>query len=254
MLLEAIEAAKKAGQCLKERFRQEHQIFYKDAHNIVSEADLASERIILDCLSKQFPEHSFFSEEKGMQDNHSDYLWIIDPLDGTTNFTHHFPYFCVSIALAYQMKPLFGVIYQPVARQLYTAQLGKGAFLNNKPIRVNNLSSLDRAVGLLIRGADKVQKERSAKIFSLISKNLRTVRILGSVISICSVASGQLDLMVVNGSRFYDYAAAALIAQEAGAKVTDFQGNPWKIKEDRADLLIANPELHRQFLPHLKTI
>jgi len=255
MLSQAIKAAKKAGKYIKEHYNTEYQISYKDAHNVVSEVDIAAEKIILEYLQEKFPNHSFFSEEKGMIDNGSDYLWIIDPLDGTTNFIHNFPYFCISIALAYKGKPLLGVIYQPLTQELYSAQLGKGAFLNNKPIRVNNLPTLDKAVGLIMRGADTVQKERSAKIFRLISTNLRTVRILGSVVSICSVASGQFDLMVVNGSLFYDYAAAALIAQEAGATVTDFHGNPWKIlKEERADLLIANPNLHKQFLPKLNAI
>lgn len=251
----AITAAKEAGFFIRKQFQQEQQISYKDTHNIVTQTDIGAEKIILNIVLNAFPTHSVFSEEKGMIENHSDYLWIIDPLDGTTNFAHGFEPFCVSIALAYKNEFSLGVVYHPMSRELFTAQKGKGAHLNGKQIQVSKCQDIKKSVVSHSRGDSKEEKFRSGVIMNAISNNMRTIRITGSgAFNLCYVAYGRFDALIGNGLASYDYAAGALIAQEAGASVTDFLGNPLAPALGRADLIVSNPPLHKNLLPFFKAV
>lgn len=250
----AITAAKKAGFFIKESYRGEYRSSYKDPHNIVTEVDIGAENIILDILQKAFPDHSFFSEERGMINNHSKYLWIIDPLDGTTNFTHHFPHFCISIGLAHLNEPSLGVVYHPIRDELFSASRGKGATRNGTRLRVTSQKTLEKAVVLINRGSERKEKLRHGAIVNLMTHHLRSIRIFGATaVDLCYVASGTFDALLVNGCRFYDCAAGNLIAEESGALVTDFSGKPWKPDEKKTrDILVANPLLHKKLLTILK--
>ncbi len=254
MLEVAIKAAKKAGAFIKENYKNENLVSYKDPHNIVSEVDVEAESLILYTLQKAFPRHSFFSEEKGMIDNRSDYLWIIDPLDGTTNFTHHFPHFCVSIALTHKGEAMLGVIYQPMQNELFAAQKGKGSSLNGNHLTINNGVALEKTVLIINRGASKKEKLRHGDMVKLMSDYSRSIRVFGSTaLDLCYVASGKFDVFMQNGCMAYDCAAGGLIAKEAGAFISDFSGNPWRIDMEKAnDVLVAPPPLHKKLLAILK--
>lgn len=250
MINVAIEAAKAAGRIIKQSFDAAHTITYKDENNIVSEIDTIAEQTILSLLKQEFPDHAFFSEEAGLSNNNSKYLWIIDPLDGTSNFTHHIPFCCVSIALFHQTKPLLGVVYDPLHEELYTAEVGKGAFLNEKPIYPSTTNELSKAMSALGRGSSKEAKDRHAQLYTAISAHTRTNRIIGSIaLSIAYTACGKLDTAIINESNFYDCAAATIIARESGAHVTNFQGNALENETSGVhDILIAPPNLHAQLL------
>lgn len=255
MLEQAIEAAKKAGEFLKTSFTRNHTLSYKDALNVVTEADIAAEKIILGVLQTSFPDHSFFSEEAGLIDNTSEYLWIIDPLDGTTNFSRHFGHFGVSIALTYQHKPILGVVSKPLTGDIVRAEIGKGAFLNDQKIKVNNESALEKSVILMGRANSPKENRRFGAIYASLEPRIRTFRAYGSIaMDGCAVAQGLFDACVMNGANSYDCAAVATIGIEAGALVTDFKGNSWSSVPSISDIVIANPSLHKQLLPLINGI
>lgn len=257
MLNQAIKAAQKAGDFLKSSFRRNHTIRYKhkDGLTVVTEADTASEKIILDILQDAFAGHSFFSEEAGFIDNDSDYLWIIDPLDGTTNFSRNFGHFGVSIALRYQKKLLLGVLGNPLTGDIASAQMGKGAFLNGKPIHVATADDLKQSVVLLGRSSTAAEKKRFATVYSALCNHTRTFRALGSIaVDGIAAAKGDFEAIVMNGANLYDVAASAIIAQEAGASVTDFNGNPWDATKECSDFIVANPFLNKTLTSLLKDV
>lgn len=255
MLKKAITAGQKAGAFLKDSFASSHILSYKDPLNIVTEADIAAEKIILDVLQNAFPEHSFFSEEAGLIDNDSEYLWIIDPLDGTTNFSRGFAHFGVSIALTYQHKLVLGVVAKPLTGEIFSAQIEKGAFLNGNPIHTNNESDLKKSVILLGRSASSNELMRFGTVYSALAPHVRTFRAYGSIaMDGSAVAQGIFEAQVLNGANFYDCAAVAMIAKEAGASVTDFKGTPWSSVPERSDLIIANPTLHASLVSLLDTV
>ncbi len=251
MLSVAVSVAKKAGNLLKKSFRRAHTVSYKDAHNVVSESDVQAEKIIMAGIKKKFPTHDIFSEEAGMDAQGSDFLWIVDPLDGTTNFTRAVPHFCVSIALAKKGQVVLAVVYNPITGEIFTAEKGKGAFLNGKKISASGLDDISKAVVLVNRGASKEEKVRYTKIFDLLYKHVRSIRVYGSTaLDLCYTAAGRFEAVIDNGCEFYDCAAGNLIAMEAGAMVTDFKGSRWAVK--KSDILVCSPLLHPQFVGILK--
>ena len=253
----AITAAKKAGALIKKEYGHGSRVSYsyKDAHNIVTKTDIESESIIISTIQEKFPNHSIFSEEKGAIENSSDYLWIIDPLDGTTNFSRKLPYFCVSIGFSYKNELLMGVIYQPITDELFTALKSKGAFLNGRIIRIHKSAQIERAVIAHSRGATSQEKTQSGHIVNALSKTTHTLRMLGSAaLNLCQTASGTFDAVVANGLVSYDIAAGLVIAKEAGAIITDFKGKPWNLTLGRSDILVSNRTLHKQLIHILKPI
>lgn len=253
----AILAAKKAGECLRNKFKQARltAYTYKDSHNVVSGADLAAERIIFDHLETKFSDDAFFAEERGWKEiAGSEYIWIIDALDGTTNFTRKIPYFCVSIALLKKGKPFAGVVYQPITDELFVAEKGRGATLNRRSIRITGKNKIEQAVVLLNRGATIKEKARHGKILKVLTEHARTIRVLGSsAFDLCMVASGRADALVANGVQFYDIAAASIITQEAGVSLTTFAGKPWKFKiNERSDFMATHKNLRPIFVSLLK--
>ncbi len=253
MLSVAVKAAKTAGKLLKKNFGLAKEVSYKADNEVVSNSDKASERIILDAIGKAFPEHSVFSEEAGASGNSSDFQWIVDPLDGTTNFVNHFPHFCVSIALAHKGEIVLGVVYEPLLDELFTAEMGKGAFLNGKKIRVNDCSDISKAVAVICRGSSKLERERNVKLFSALSPNVYRVRGFGAAaLDLCYFACGRFEAVAINGSQVYDFAAGSLIAGEAGGILTDFRGNSLPVKY--SDVLASNKQLRGKFFEIVKGV
>lgn len=258
MITHAIKAAKAAGEIIRANFSSTilTSITYKDLNNIVTETDIAAEQAIFNLLQTEFPDHGFFSEEAGLTTTDSPYLWVIDPLDGTSNFAHGLPFFCVSIALFKDKQPVLGVIYDPIHDELFTAELGKGAFLNEEKITPSNTQKLSPAIAVLGRGTSQEAKDRHAKLYTTITTHTRTNRILGSIaLSITHTACGRFDAAIINDSNFYDCAAANIIAREAGTMVSDFQGQPL-LHETKGmnDILVTTKNLQQEITKILNPV
>jgi myo-inositol-1(or 4)-monophosphatase len=241
----AREAATAAGNLIRANWLQPKQIDYKGAIDLVTSVDRESERRIVDVLQKKFPRHSILAEEEtdrvGSQASHR---WIIDPLDGTTNFAHSYPQFCVSIALERDGKVILGLVYDPVRPECFQAVKGQGATLNGEPIRVSDIMELDRA--LLATGFPYDHRENADfyltffKSFMTRSQGIR--RNGAAALDLCYVACGRLDGFWEFNLRPWDTAAGVLIVEEAGGKVSDLSGNPFSIWSNEA--LASNGALH----------
>ncbi|HUT22538.1 MAG TPA: inositol monophosphatase family protein [Candidatus Bipolaricaulota bacterium] len=226
---------------------------YKSKHQLVTSADLVANKIIAQAIKKHFPNHAILSEETGRSKNKSDYLWIIDPLDGTTNFFMHNPLFAVSIALAHQGKIILGVVYAPAVNELYVAEPGKGAFLNNKKLKVSNRNKISNALLTYCHGTGVNSWKKAIKIYSYYKLRASFIRQLGSAsLELCYVASGRTDSILIPGAHPWDVAAGVLILREAGGKVTDFAGKEWNVKSK--DMVASNKRIHQAILKDLKKI
>ncbi len=239
-----------AGDILKEKFRNVGYVKFKDGLNDpVTDADYASEDYLISNIKKKFPEHEILSEEGGVGgSNGGDYLWILDPLDGTSNFSKDVPMFCVSVALAYKKEVIAGVVYDPIHEELFFAEKGKGAFLNGEKIEISKVSNpkksqLSLALGGLDDGA--VRKLRG---FS--KHGFRKIRAFGSAaLALTYFAAGRSDAYICSGCHLWDVAAGIVIAREAGAKVTSECDKKWDI--DCNEIVAANKDLHRELIKAL---
>ena len=241
----AIKAAKEAGKISKENFLKSNLIALKEGGSWVTEIDKLCEKRIISIIKESFPDHSINAEESGLARKDSEYLWLIDPIDGTTNYATQFPLFAVSIALAKNNEVILGVIYDPIHDDLYNAEKGKGAELNNSQINVSETEEIRRSI--IGYGRPSKIKERFVKIFSKVELATRTPKILGSmVLSLCYTASGSLDAAIFISPNPWDLAAGSLLVQEAGGKVTNFEGKPWSLESK--DILASNGKSHEEFL------
>lgn len=244
----ALRAAKQAGSFLLKEFKNfdRSQIKLKSQYEILTKADLGSERIILRELNKNFPGHDILSEESGDEGIRSEYLWIVDPLDGTTNFSIHNPLWSVSIALAQRSEVIFGLVHVPFLAETYVAEKGGGAYQNNKKIRVSNIRG-DRAFHTFCHGATKESIKLALKYYQKQKMSQFDCRQLGSAaVELAYVACGRSESILIPGAHSWDVAAGALITQEAGGVVTDFSGRAWNILSK--DLLATNGLVHEEIL------
>ncbi len=253
MIQTAKEAALQAGQYLKERFTQ--QLFPDlESHNDVKlPEDKESERRIIEVIHQRFPNHTIFSEEIGVVERNDEFVWIVDPLDGTNNYFIGYPYFSVSIALEYQGETILGVVYNPVSEQMFWAEKGKGAYLNQKKIAVNTRNEVKRAVGTYVRGRDSVTKQQELAFTEPLFLNTkRLIRTIAPALDWCLLAHGWIDYVVMQKSGIMDVAAGILIAQEAGARVTDWQNQLYQHTSFDPDalpsLVATNGFIHDQIL------
>ncbi len=255
----AVKAAKTAGDYLVKEFSRGiigWQL--KQTHEIVTKVDLTSEKLILSILKKYTPSFSVLSEESGQNKIKSDYLWVIDPLDGTTNFRVHNPLFSVSIALYYKKEPLVGVVYVPYLKELYTAVKGQGTFLNNKRLKVSKTKDIKKSFLTYCHGSEGKHIKRAVELYKYFKLNSIDMRQLGSAaIELAWVAGGRVESIVIPGTKPWDAAAGILLVKEAGGKVTDFNNQPWSIynKSDKVllniDLLATNGRVHKFILGKL---
>jgi len=244
----AVELALHAGQLIKRMAKQSHTITFKGAVDLVTEADVASEALVIAGIKERFPDHGILAEEKGIEQGESEYLWIIDPLDGTTNYAHGFPVYGVSIALEYRGEITVGVVYEPNLDELFTAEKGKGAFLNGAPIRVSETRELDRS--LLATGFPynfRTDPDRIIKPFTGFSLNAQGIRRAGAAtIDLISLACGRFDGFWEFGLKPWDMAAGGLIAAEAGARITRMEGRSYDIRVP--EIVASNGFIHDQML------
>ncbi|KKB61428.1 inositol monophosphatase [Robbsia andropogonis] len=245
MLNMAVKAARAAGSIINRASLNLDQIKVeqKQTNDFVTEVDKSAERAIIDILLGAYPSHSVLAEESGTTDNRSEYQWVIDPLDGTSNFIHGFPYYCVSIALLHRGVVTEAVVYDPNRNDLYTATRGSGAFLNEKRIRVGRRDRL--ADGLIATGfpfKDLAGLKHYMQLFVEMTKSCAGLRRPGAAaLDLANVAAGRLDGFFEQGLSPWDVAAGSLLITEAGGLVGNYLGNGDFI--DSGEVMAANPKI-----------
>src|SRR6266516_2426076 len=245
--------AREAGALLMQYFDQNIKIEYKGEADLVTAADRKSETLIRERIRAQWPSHDVLGEEQGLRDTGSEYRWYVEPLDGTTNFAHGFPVFCVSMALQHKNETIAGLCYDPTRDELFAAERGKGAFLNQSQIHVSKISKL--AESLLGTGFPSHKRHKNPNIHFYHQITLRThgLRRAGSAaLDLCSVAAGRFDGFWEFNLNPWDTAAGVLIVQEAGGKVTDFQGGPFQLNS--RETLASNRLLHDALISEFQQI
>jgi len=254
MLNFAIETARDAGQILLEKFGRKLNITKKGDINLVTEADFASEALIIERIRSYYPKHSILAEESGeavVIGDGSTWKWIIDPLDGTTNFAHGYPCFCVTIALEHDGDVVVGVTFDPTRNELFAAERGRGATLNGKPIRVSETEKLGNALICTGFPYDFKQRANFARHLTDFLLTSRGVRRDGSAaIDMAYVACGRFDGFWEEGLNAWDVAAGVLLIEEAGGQVSYYDGSPFSIY--RPPIVASNGLLHSQMMNVLK--
>ena len=241
--------ARRAGEILLNGFGQEHQIDPKGLLDLVTEMDHRSEDLLVQAIRERFPADPIATEESGNLAGESANRWFIDPLDGTVNYAHGVPIFCVSLAYADSQGLRLGVVFDPVHAECFSAERGQGAWLNGVPIHVSENQDITHS--LLVTGFAANAREKTLKNIELFGRMVQItqgVRRLGSAaLDLCYVACGRMDGYWELMLNAWDMAAGALIAEEAGARVTDLSGRPEYMRPPY-DLLVANPGLHARLL------
>lgn len=249
----ALEAARVAGSILTDAANNGFHVEYKDTVNLVTDADRRSEQAVIEVIRKTFPAHRILAEEGGAQAGRDlEYQWVIDPLDGTTNFAHGYPAYCVSIGVEYRGHCIFGVVLDPTRQELFTAEAGSGAFLNGVPLRVSRTPRLDGA--LLVTGFAydiRVSAQNNLDNFSRFALTAQGVRRTGTAaLDMCYVAAGRFDGFWELKLHPWDTAAGLVILREAGGRVTDFKGTPYTIYEP--SIVASNGLIHDEMLDILR--
>ncbi len=248
----AVEAAKAAGAIQKKGFGKTHSVRFKGEINLVTEVDKACEEKIIKIITKKFPGHDLLTEESGAFNRSSEFKWIIDPLDGTTNYAHAYPCFCASIGLEHEGKMLLGVVYEPIMEQLFVGVRGHGATLNRKKIFPSKISSLNRA--LLSTGFSynlRVEKNNNLDHFKNFLMHSQAIRRDGAAaIDICYVACGRFDGFWEIDLWPWDTSAASLILEEAGGKISMFDGSPYTNYDK--EIVASNGIIHEEMVKVLK--
>ncbi|MFC2156184.1 inositol monophosphatase family protein [Acidobacteriota bacterium] len=253
ILAAALRAASTAGKYLKETFAQKPDIEYKGKIDLVTERDRKSQEMIYKIIKDEFPHHSVLGEENLNIEKDEELLWLIDPLDGTTNYAHSLPIFSVSLAFLEQGQTKVGVVYHPMLEEMFQAVEGSGAFMNNKKIMVSEETDLRKS--LLATGFPYDLRESQTNNldhFSTFSHKARAIRRCGSAaIDLSYTAAGRFDGFWELKLSPWDTAAALLFVKEAGGKITDFSGNPFNpfMKE----CVASNARIHEQMLAILSS-
>ena len=227
----------------------------KVGRGFVTEADLKSEKFLLDGLSKILPEASFWAEESGINDNGSPYCWVIDPLDGTTNFAHHIPYFCISVALTYNAEPILGFIYNPLMKEMFFASKGKGAYCNGDFVVVSETSALEETFLTLCIPYERSSAyyKRFIDSFLEILRGSFAFRHCGAAaLDLAYVAAGRFDAVFFEDMFWWDFAAGTLLIKEAGGMTSDFANNA--IFPNSRTLIGANKAIHAKLLDIFKHV
>ncbi len=257
----AVRAARAAGKILREKFEHTREVKFKGRRDIVTDADFAADHALREIILAQFPNDAFLSEEDTKEKRaqlwaqaraeNGIYLWIADPLDGTTNYAHRLPFFTTSIALFHANQVQLGAVYDPIHNELFAAARGKGATLNGKPMRVNDTRVFENGVTSTEWGRETLMRQRTVEAFTQTVLKAMSGRAFGSAaLSVCYVATGRLSTYFHLSLSAWDIAAAALIVEEAGGRVTNLQGEPWTVHSQA--YVATNGHLHKQMLRYFK--
>ncbi|WP_084405732.1 inositol monophosphatase family protein [Alteribacter aurantiacus] len=239
-----------AGNIAKERFDSLLTLEEKDdSGDVVTEVDYLAEEIILKELNRVFPDHSIHSEEAGYNGRKSDWLWQVDPLDGTNNFAIGLPVFSSSITLLYQNKPVLGVIYEPIVDRLYTSTLNEGAFCNEARLTIKKRENTKKFNVAWIQGHKVQHEERAVRLRQHIDLHCkRMIRLWAPTLQWCMLAKGQLDGIILYNSEGEDLYSGILMVKEAGGIVIDFQGNDFSGMSEEPYLIACHPDHKDYFL------
>lgn len=243
-----MQGALEAGKIILGHYAKSYSIEYKGEFDIVTAADKASQKKIVSIIEKSFPMHNILAEEGLKKQTDSEFTWVIDPLDGTTNFAHKYPMFCISIALKKQEEIILGVVYNPLNKEIFYSESNRGAFLNNKKISVSGTREIKKCI--IATGFPynkKENPENNLRDFEKIAVSVQGLRRGGAAaLDLCYVACGRLDAYWELSVRQWDVAAGILIVKEAGGRVTDFNGN--ELKTDYSRIVATNNKVHAQLL------
>jgi myo-inositol-1(or 4)-monophosphatase len=235
--------AREAGALLMEHFDQHIKIEYKGDADLVTAADRKSEALIRQRIRALWPTHDILGEEEGLRDTGSEYRWYVDPLDGTTNFAHGFPVFCVSMALQHKNQTVAGVCFDPTRNELFAAERGNRAFLNDATIHVSKIEKLKESLVATGFPSHKRHKNPNIHFYHQITLRTHGVRRAGSAaLDLCYVAAGRLDGFWEFNLNPWDTAAGVLILEEAGGRVTNFAGGPFELNS--RETLASNGVIH----------
>lgn len=251
----AVNLALRAGDYLLREFKKSSlpPVRYKDTRELVTAADFDSEKIILQAITKKYPTHQILSEERGLVGLKSEYLWLVDPLDGTSNFSIKNPLFGVSLALLYKKETILGVNYVPYLQELYLAEKGRGAYLNGKKIRVSRQNRLKDSVIVYCstKGGHRLKKELG--VLKGFKKKVRALKQIGSaVVELGWLACGRCEVVIAPITTPWDIGAGVLLIKEAGGQASDWRGKKKQIY--RNDFVATNGILHAEILNILKAI
>ena len=244
----AVDIAREAGSLLANYFERRVAFELKGDFDLVTEADRASERLVIERLRSHFPQHSILAEEGGGHESPSEYRWYVDPLDGTTNFAHSFPMFNVTLGLEQAGEMIAGVIYDPVRREMFSAERGAGAYLNNHRMKVSGCKRLEDSLASTGFPSRKRHQNVNIHFYHQMAMASHGVRRTGSAaLDLAYVASGRLDAFWEFGLKPWDMAAGTLIVREAGGAVSDMHGAPHSVTTSE-HLLADNGSLHEPVL------
>jgi myo-inositol-1(or 4)-monophosphatase len=249
MLDFAIQTATEAGKLVRDNFGRAIDVAYKSSSiDLVTEVDLLSEGFIKERISTYYPKHQILAEESGLKETASAYRWLIDPLDGTSNYAHGYPFFCVSVALEHQGEVVLGVAYDPIREELFTAERGNGATLNGRTVAISRTEKL--ADSLLATGFPydvRMRPEESLDYFGRFVHTAQAIRRDGSaVLDLCYLACGRFDGFWELGLKPWDVATGRLMIEEAGGRVTKFDGSRFSVYEP--EMLATNGRIHDEMI------
>lgn len=255
-LIVAIESVKLAGEIIRKRIGSlsNNEITKKSVSDYVTEVDIQSEKTVIEHIKKHFPQHEIMAEESSNDYKKAEYLWIIDPLDGTTNFIHGFPVFAISLALIYKGELILGVVYDPSREDLFFAEKGSGAFLNGQRIKVSSIK--EPALSLIATGfpfRNKQYIDSYIKIFHSLLYSVSDLRRAGAAaIDLAYVACGRVDGFFEFALSPWDVAAGTVLIKEAGGMVSDFEGGNGYLKTGH--IIAGNPTIHAFLVEKIKKI
>ena len=242
-----VEIAREAGTLLSKYFERRVAFELKGEHDLVTEADRASESLVVERLRSHFPSHSIVAEEGGGHQGSSEYCWYVDPLDGTTNFAHGFPMYNITMALEQSGELIAGVIFDPEANEMFTSERGSGAYLNNRRIRVSKVDQIENTLVATGFPSRKRHQNINVHFYYQLAMITHGVRRAGSAaLDLAYVASGRLDAFWEFGLNPWDMAAGILLIREAGGKCSDMKGEPTNLRGPH--LLTDNGLVHQQIL------
>lgn len=249
----AVELAKEAGQVLMDHLRRRLAVESKSSEiDLVTEADVVSEKLVVEAIHERYPEHSILSEEGLGEEQAAEFLWLIDPLDGTTNYAHGYPVFCVSIALQHEGTTVLGVTYDPVQDELFWAEKDRGAYCNGRRLSVSGTDSLKRS--LLATGFPYARasiEDNNVAEFGRIMPRVQGVRRGGAAaLDMTYVAAGRLDGYWELHLSPWDWAAGDLLVREAGGRISNVSDQPWRLRS--SNIVATNGLLHEELLTALK--
>lgn len=258
----AVDAAILAGKHLLNNYKRHHiEVYGSDTlsvsnrgltKEITSSLDNEADEIIIDLITSRHPGHNMLTEETGQIDNGSPYTWVIDPLDGSSNYVNHNPFFAVSVCLAYENVPITGVIFAPFIEELSVARKGHGCTLNGRPVQVSTTDDVSKGYVVGCPGGD-LNNDRFSLSSYMLNKAIKDFRKMGSAaIEAYAVSSGRVDAFVTLNISPWDIAAGALCVEEAGGTVSDYNGKPWELT--KSDVCMSNGRIHDDILELLQVV